>query len=114
MRLVPVGSNGAGPGAAASALSEGPQGAAAELSSLQTGGVLSGGENDQQGVICQSDGGATHRHGGEGRCSLPDLRIKLKRHGVRCRRVEGGWHKKNITHIQDYDYTFTTCALWTY
>ncbi|TKS75892.1 Hormonally up-regulated neu tumor-associated kinase [Collichthys lucidus] len=33
-----------------SALSEGPQGAAAELSSLQTGGVLSGGENDQQGV----------------------------------------------------------------
>lgn len=71
-RRVPVGSHGAGPRAAASALPEGPQGAAAKLPPLQTGGVLSGGEDDQQGLVCQSDGGAAHRHGGKGRCFLSD------------------------------------------
>lgn len=56
-----------GPGAAASALSEGPPRAAAELSPLQTGGLLSGGQNDQQRVICQSDGRAAYQHRGKGR-----------------------------------------------
>ncbi len=109
-RRVPVGSHGTGPGAAASALSEGPQGAAAELPPLQTGGLLSGGENDQQRVVCQSDGGATHRDGGKGWCFLSNLRIRVRRHGVMCQTL--GVAEKKITHIQHYDYTFTAHALW--
>lgn len=47
-------------------LSESPQRATAELPPLQARGVLPGGQDDQQGLLRQSNGGASHRDGGEG------------------------------------------------
>lgn len=91
MWVVSVGSLGVGSRAAPFSLSEGPQGAAAGFSPLQAGGIVPGGKNDQQGLLCQSDGGATHWHGGKGQCFLPVFGIRVRRHEVIQAAVMSHW-----------------------